>query len=142
MVKVEADGYSAWFRRDLAVPEEGDLSGVTATLEGATTIRGRVIDAVTGAPIGGAWVYAERRDEDGAPKDDGRVRTLVSTESKPDGTYALEKAPPSSVNVIVWLALGYVTSDRDPTCRRDGVAGGAVGIDFKLVPVTVPPPTK
>lgn len=142
LVKVDADGYSAWFRRDLTVPEEGDLSGVTATLEGATTIRGRVLDAATGRPIGGVWVYAERRDDEGTPKDDGRVRTLVSAESKPDGTYVLEKAPPSAVNVIVWLALGYTTSDRDPTCRRDGVMGGASGVDFKLVSVTQSPPGK
>ena len=140
LLKVEADGYAAWFRRDLAVPEEGDLAGVTATLEGATTIRGRIVDAASGVPIGGAWVYAEMRDEEGAPKDGGRVRTLVSGESKPDGTYVLEKAPPSNVSVIVWLALGYVTSDRDPTCRRDGVRGGASGIDFRLVSVDVKPP--
>lgn len=142
LVKVEADGYTAWFRRDVVVPDEGDLAGVAATLEGSTTIRGRVVDAVTGAPIGGAWVYAELVDAEGAPKDDGRVRTLVSAESKPDGTYLLEKAPPSTVNVIVWFALGYVTSDKNPTSRRDGVRGGAAGVDFKLAPIAPPAPAK
>lgn len=141
LVKVEADGFAAWFRRDLTVPEEGDLAGVTATLEGATTIRGRVTDAETGAGIGGAWVYAELVEDGGAPKDDGRVRTLVSGETKPDGTYVLEKAPPSAVNVIVWLAFGYVTSDKNPTSRRDGVRGGASGVDFKLGRIPPPAPT-
>lgn len=142
LLKVEADGYSAWFRRDLAVPEESDLAGITATLEGATTIRGRVLDATTGAGIGGAWVYAEMVDADGVAKDEGRVKTLVSAETRPDGTFVLEKAPPSTMNVIVWLALGYVTGYRDPTCRREGVRGGAAGVDFKLVPVTAGAPGK
>ena len=142
LLKVEADGYTAWFRRDLNVPDESDLVGITATLEGATTIRGRVLDATTGAGIGGAWVYTEMVDADGVPKDDGRVKTLVSAETRPDGTYVLEKAPPSTMNVIVWLALGYVTGYRDPACRREGVRGGSMGIDFKLVPVTAVPPPK
>jgi hypothetical protein len=140
LVKVEADGFTAWFRRDLQVPDEGDLAGITATLEGATTIRGRVLDAGSGAPIGGAWIYAEVVDAEGQPKDDGRVRTLVSAESAQDGTYVLEKVPPGSVAVIVWLAFGYVTSDRDPTSRRDGVRGGSSGVDFRLL--RVPPPPK
>ena len=138
LLKVEADGYAAWYRRDLKVPETGDLTGITATLEGVQTIRGRVLDAATGRGIGGAWVYATARDPDGQPKDEGRVRALVSVESKPDGTYVLEKVPPGTHDVAVWLALGYKTGRDQPASRRDATASGATGIDFRLEPL-VPP---
>ncbi len=138
LLKVEADGYAAWYRRDLKVPEEGDLTGITATLEGVQTIRGRVLDAATGRGIGGAWVYATARDPEGQPKDEGLVRALVSVESKPDGTYVLEKVPPGTHDVAVWLALGYKAGRDQPASRRESTASGATGIDFRLEPL-VPP---
>ena len=139
IVKVEADGYAAWFRKDLVVPADGDLVGVTATLDGALSIRGRVLSADTGRGVPGAWVYATGKDVAGAPKDEGAVRPLVSAETGPDGGYLLEHLPPGAVDVVVWLALGYRTAWDDPTCRRDGVTAGSPGVDFRLVSSAAPP---
>jgi len=139
IVKVEADGFAAWFRKDLVVPADGDLVGVTATLDGALSIRGRVLSSDTGRGIAGAWVYATGKDVAGAPKDEGAVRPLVSAETGPDGGYLLEHLPPGAVDVVVWLALGYRTAWDDPTCRRDGVSAGSPGVDFRLVSSASPP---
>lgn len=139
IVKVEADGYAPWFRKDLVVPADGDLVGLTATLDGAMSLRGRVLSADTGRGIAGAWVYATGKDAAGAPKDDGAVRPLVSAETGPDGAYLLERLPPGAVDVVVWLALGYRTAWDDPTCRRDAVSAGSSGVDFRLVSSATPP---
>ncbi len=136
ILKVEADGFAAWYRKDLSVPAEGDVTGIEARLEGATTIRGRVLAADTGEGIAGGWVYAQWRQPEGE-KDDGRVRTLVSAETGAGGAYVLEKVPPGALDVVVWFAAGFVTGWNDPTCRRDSTPAGSTGVDFRLV--RVPP---
>lgn len=135
LLKVEADGYAPWYRRDLVVPEEGDLVGVTATLEGTGVVRGRVLSAEGSRPIRGAWIVAQTREAPGEARDEGRVRTLVTAESGADGAYALVGVPPGFVDVVVWFAAGHVTAWNDPTSRRDAVTAGATGVDFRLVPV-------
>jgi hypothetical protein len=140
LLKVEAEGFAPWYRKDLQAPVEGDLSGLTATLEGALTIAGRVAVDGTGAPVAGAWVVALSRPAEGAPPDDGAVRRVVSGETASDGTYVLEKVPPGTFDVVVWIALGYATGDREPSSRREGTAAGSRGVDFRLKPVVASGP--
>jgi len=138
LVRVDADGFSPWFRRDLVVPAEGDLAGVTATLEGARSVSGRVLAADTGRPVPGAWVFAVARGAKDAP-DGGRVNPLVNLETGPDGAYVLAGLPPGPVDVAVSLALGYKNAWQDPaTAKKEGVAAGATGVDFRLVPLVDP----
>jgi protocatechuate 3,4-dioxygenase beta subunit len=140
ILRVDADGFAPWFRRDLVVPAEGDLVGVTATLEGSKSVSGRVLAADTGKPVGGAWVFAVARTAKDAP-DGGRVDPLVTLETGPDGSFVLGGLPPGAVDVAVSLALGYKNAWQDPaTARRDGVVAGATGVDFRLVPVVDPAP--
>jgi protocatechuate 3,4-dioxygenase beta subunit len=139
LLKVEATGFAAWYRKDLLVPEEGDVTDVVATLEGAAKITGRVSAAEGGAHLAGAWVYAQWKGAVGDAKDDGRVRTVVSAETAADGSYALERCPPGTYDVVVWFAAGYVTGD-DPACRRAGVAAGTTGVDFRLARTPTTPP--
>ncbi len=140
LLKVEADGYAPWYRRDLVVPDSGDLVGVTATLDGVGVVKGRVASSDGGRGIRGAWVVAQTREAPGEAKDEGRVRTLVTAETAADGSYVLERVPPGFVDVVVWFAAGHVTAWNDPTCRRDAVVAGATGVDFRLVPIPPPDP--
>jgi hypothetical protein len=67
--------------------------------------------------------------------------TLVTLETGPDGAYVLGGLPPGPVDVAVSLALGYKNAWQDPaTARRDAVAAGSTGVDFRLVPVVDPAP--
>ncbi|HVG94458.1 MAG TPA: carboxypeptidase-like regulatory domain-containing protein [Planctomycetota bacterium] len=139
ILKVEAEGFAPWFRRDLTVPEDGDLLGLAVALEGARSVKGRVFAADTGRPIPGVWVYARVRDAEDAPKDDGLVRNTASAETGADGAYVLERLPPGPVEVAVWLALGYRNSWEDPqNAKRESVPAGSTGIDFRLVPQGAP----
>ncbi len=119
IVRVDADGFAPWFRRDLTVPPEGDLAGVTATLEGARSVSGRVLAADTGRPVPGAWVFAVARGAKDAP-DGGRVNPLVNLETGPDGVYVLAGLPPGAVDVAVSLALGYKNAWQDPATAKEG----------------------
>lgn len=140
ILRVDADGFAPWFRRDLVVPAEGDLAGVTATLEGSKSVSGRVLAADTGKPVAGAWVFAVARLPKDAP-DGGRVDPLVTLETGPDGAYVLGGLPPGPVDVAVSLSLGYKNAWQDPaTARKEGVAAGSTGVDFRLVPLVDPAP--
>ena len=134
ILRVDADGFAPWFRRDLTVPPEGDLTGVTATLSGSKSVSGRVVSAETGAPLAGAWVYAVARDAQGE-RDDGRVQPLVSAETGADGRYALAGLPPGPLQVGVSVALGFKNAWEDrESARREDVPAGSSGVDFRLVP--------
>jgi protocatechuate 3,4-dioxygenase beta subunit len=138
VVKVEREGFCDWYRKDVAVPEEGDATPLTATLEGSLPIRGRVLDATTGAPVPGCWVYAKEEDpSEGEATDPGRVRPLSSGQTAPDGTYSLDRLPPGRFEVVAWLAIGYraaAQDGRNPDYRRREVRAGSSAIDFRLPP--------
>jgi protocatechuate 3,4-dioxygenase beta subunit len=141
VVKVEADGYADWFRSDVHVGEDGLQPALTATLEGAHTIRGRVSDARTGAPIAECWVYARAEDAVDAAPDPGRVKPLVSAQTGADGAFLLQAVPPGRYEVVCWLALGYVAYVQDaksPAVRRLGIEAGARAVDFRLEPEAPP----
>jgi hypothetical protein len=139
VVKIEREGYCDWYRKDVVVVAEGPSRAVEATLEGASQVRGRVVDAVTGRPIAACWVYAREEDpaEGAPPPDPGRVRPLSSSQTEADGTYALDRLPPGRFEVVAWLAIGYrgaAQDHRNPDFRRKDVAPGASGVDFRLPP--------
>lgn len=136
LLRVDADGFSPWFRRDLVVPTEGDLGGVVATLQGARSVAGRVLASDTGRPVPGAWVFAVARTPAGEAADGGRVDPLVTLETGPDGAYVLSGLPPGPVDVAVSVCLGYQNAWQDPaSARKEGVAAGSTGVDFRLVPL-------
>ena len=142
LLKVEKDGYSAWYRRDVKIGTEGPQPAVTATLIATMRVSGRVKAGDTGRALAGAFVYArERGPVEGEEPDPGRVQALVSTETAADGSYVLDKVPPGIHEIVVWFAAGYIGAAQDwrnPKVRRKDVPAGARGIDFELDPIVVP----
>ena len=85
-------------------------------------------------------MFAVARLPKDAP-DGGRVDPLVTLETGPDGAYVLGGLPPGPVDVAVSLSLGYKNAWQDPaTARKEGVAAGSTGVDFRLVPLVDPAP--
>jgi protocatechuate 3,4-dioxygenase beta subunit len=142
LVKVEHEGYADWYRKDLVVGDEGVQAALGVVLEGALSIRGRVLADDSGQGIPGAWVYAQESDPAaGEASDPGRVRALVSVQTGPDGSFVLDRLPPVRCEVVVWLAVGYAAAAQDwknPAARRPDVVPNAAGVDFRLAPA-VPP---
>lgn len=136
LLRVDADGYATWFRRDLVFPAEGDLRGVTARLLGSLAVSGRVLAADTGAPVPGAWVYARARA--GESPDGGRVDPLVTLEVGADGTFHLTGLPPGPVEVGVSVCLGFRNRWEDPEHARKDVPAGSAGLVFRLRPTVDP----
>ncbi len=142
LLKVEMDGYAAWYRRDKKIGAEGLQPLVHVELESTLTIQGRVVSGVDGRPLARAFVYArERGPSAGEAEDPGRVQAVVSAETDDDGRYVLDRVPPGTHEVVVWFAdghLGGAQAWRNEHVRHKGVAAGARGVDFRLDPV--PPP--
>ena len=134
LLKVELEGYAAYYRRDLTVGAEGLQPALAIELESMLTIRGTVTSAPGGGPIAKAFVYARERGLPDAP-DPGRVQAVVSAETDARGRYVLEGVPPGAHEVVVWFADGHVAAVQDwrnPRVRRKGVEAGASGVDFAL----------
>ena len=79
LLKVEAEGYAAWYRRDLALLVDAPAPVLGIELESTWTIRGRVVSDGDGGPLVRVFVYARERgtgDEDapdpGGAAQDGR----------------------------------------------------------------------
>lgn len=142
LLKVELEGYAAYYRRDLTIAVEGRPPTLAIELESTLTIRGRVRSAEGGAPIPQAFVYArERGPSDGAPPDPGRVQAVISAETDASGRYVLEGVPAGMHEVVVWFADGHIGAAqnwRNENVRRKDVEAGAQAIDFALD--AVPPP--
>lgn len=142
LLKVEMEGYAAYYRRDLDITAEGTPPALAIELESTMTIRGRVTSAEGGTPIAQAFVYArERGAGDGAPVDPGRVQAVVSAETDAQGRYVLENVPAGVHEVVVWFADGHIGAAQDhrrDSVKRKDVEGGATGVNFVLDPV--PPP--
>jgi len=142
LLKVEKQGFSAWYRRDLVIGEEGRQAAITVELEATLTVSGRVTGGDTGHPLARAFVYArERAPVEGQAPDPGHVQAVVSTETDAAGRYVLDKIPPGRHDIVVWFAEGYIGAAqhwRNPKVRKKDVPAGAKGIDFALDPV--PPP--
>ena len=133
LVKIELEGYAAWYRRDAQVPEDGDPQPLRAQLVPSLQIEGRVASSVGGRPIAKAFVYA-REERDKEEPDLGRVQAVVSSETAADGTYVLRGIAPGAYEVVVWYAPGHVGALNDrknANARRDAVAG-ARRVDFAL----------
>lgn len=132
LIKVEAEGYAAWYRRDATVPEEGDPPPLRAQLVPSMKIEGRVRSKVGGQAIGKAFVYA--RELDGSEPDEGRVDAFVSTETAADGSYTLEGVAPGAYEVVVWYAPGHIghLNDRKNEGARRNTNAGARRVDFEL----------
>jgi hypothetical protein len=141
-VKVEREGYAAWYRNDVVVGGEGLQPTLAVGLVGGRRIRGRVLDARTGAGVAEAWVYAKEQSSlDGAAPEPGRVLALLSAQTGADGSFTIEPLPPARYEVVAWLAFGYVAhaqEPRNPALKRDAVEAGAEGLEFRLEPE--PPP--
>lgn len=144
LLKVEHDGYAAWYRRDQQIAGEGLQAAVTAELVPTLSISGRVRSKGTGEPVPNAFVYAhERGAGDGQPQDPGHVQAIVSTQTDAQGRYVLDRVPPGVHDVVVWFAEGHVAAAQDwhhPGVRRQDVPAGSRGIDFELDPIPVQPP--
>jgi len=139
LLKVEKEGFAAWYRRDVAIGEESLQPAITVELEATLSVRGRVTALDTGLPLARAFVYArELGAVEGQEPDAGRVQAIVSAETGPDGRYVLDKVPPGTHDIVVWFAEGYIGAAqewRNEQVRKRGVAAGASGIDFTLEPV-------
>ena len=142
MLKVEQDGFAAWYRRDIQIGAEGDYPAMTIELESTLTVRGTVRSKATERPIGRAFVYArERGPAEGQPEDPGRVQAVVSTETDMDGNYVLDRLPAGTHEIVVWFAEGHVAAAQDwrsENVRRKDVVAGARGVDFVLDPLPLP----
>ncbi len=136
LLKVEKQGFSAWYRRDLMIGEEGLQPALTIELEATLTVSGRVTGSDTGRGLARAFVYArERSPGEGQAADEGRVQAVVSTETDARGYYVLGKVPPGVHDIVVWFAEGYVGAAQDwrhEKVRKKDVAAGAKGVDFAL----------
>ena len=142
LLKVEQDGYAAWYRRDVPIEGEGLQPALTVELTSTLTIQGRVRSEGTGGAIPRAFVYArERGPGEGQAEDPGRVQAVVSAETDAQGRYVLSQVPPGTHEVIVWYAEGHVAAAQDwrnAKVRQRDVAAGASGVDFAL-DATKPP---
>ena len=142
LLKVEKEGFSSWYRRDMLIGEEGLQPAITVELEATLTVRGRVTAGDTGRPLARAFVYArERAPVEGQDPDPGRVQAVVSTETDADGRYVLDKVPPGLHDIVVWFAEGYIGAAqkwRNANVRKREVPAGAKGVDFALDPIKPP----
>ena len=132
LVKVELEGYAAWYRHDVQVPDEGDASPLRAQLVPSMSIHGHVRSKATGQGIAKAFVYA--RERKGDEPDLGRVQAVVSAEADTHGHYVLGGIAPGTYEVVVWIAPGHVgelMDRRNPHVRQDARAG-ARAVDFQL----------
>ena len=145
LVKIERVGFTTWYRHDIVVPEDDDPAAITAVLEPAGEIRGRVRILGTRAPVADAYVYAREPRGEGEPRvAEGRVRALVSTETDASGAFLLPGLAPGNYEVVVWFAPGCIAEAQDwrnPRIRIKGVAVGASQANFDLDPIPpVQPP--
>lgn len=144
LLKVELEGYAAWYRRDLRIGTEGPQPALAVELESTLTIRGRVTSRGDGRPLARAFVYMrERGPAEGEAQDPGRVQAVLSCETDAQGRYVLEGVPPGVHEVVVWFADGHVGAAQDRRnehVRRRGVEAGASGVDFVLDALEPPAP--
>lgn len=95
------------------------VTAATLPAQEAGAIRGVVVDAITGAPLGGVGITV--------------VGSELAAETDAEGSYQLRGIPPGLVKVSAQL-IGYVPITTPWYSIRPGAT---TQIDFKLAPLTV-----
>ena len=147
LLKVERDGYVAFYRRDLSLQPDQVMENYVVTLTKGETISG-VVKGEDGKPLAGAMVAVtkqqnprarrrrrrRRRRRPGAA-DDGAVEPTHERPHGRQGRFTVENIPPGSgYTVLVWFATGYkgFGMNEDPKAIVRGVGTGTRDVEFKL----------
>ncbi len=146
LLKVEKDGYTVFYRRDLLIRADDVLDNQVVTLTKGETISG-VVKGEDGKPIAGVTVAATkqtnpRRGPGGggagasadATANDGTVEPQLTGRTDDQGRFTIENIPAAGAySVLVWFApgyRGYVQQD-DGAIQR-GVATGSRDVEITL----------
>jgi hypothetical protein len=118
LLKVEKDGYTVFYRRDLLVRADDVLDNQVVTLTKGETLSG-VVKGEDGKPIAGVTVAATKQANPmrGGPggganaepqASDGTVEPQLTDRTDDQGRFTIENVPPGSTySVLVWFAQGY-----------------------------------
>ncbi|MEZ4452694.1 MAG: carboxypeptidase regulatory-like domain-containing protein [Nannocystaceae bacterium] len=126
-VNVEVQAAEGTASRKATIPEGGEADGVTLGLAARGALRGRVVDADTGAPVAGymARVQSANGRASAAELDPGGRRTTDA-----DGRFELQQVPSGPVVLHLWPAGarsgGYVDAEVTLTVRPGGTTDAGV----------------
>jgi len=146
LLKVEKDGYTVFYRRDVMIRADDVLDNQVVTLTKGETISG-VVKGEDGKPLAGVTVAATKQANPargpggggaGAPADattnDGTVEPQLTDRTDEQGRFTIENIPSAGAySVLVWFApgyRGYVQQD-DGAIKR-GVATGSRDVEITL----------
>jgi hypothetical protein len=107
--------------RDVEVPPGEDVDMGDVRLEPGRTLRGRVVNSRTGAPVAGASVRVNLADDD---PDSEEFQWASGVRTQPDGTFTLEQLRPRSIRLEV--------HHEDYTRHRQRVEPGEEPLEVRL----------
>jgi protocatechuate 3,4-dioxygenase beta subunit len=146
LVKVEKEGYTTSYRRDLSIGADEVRDNHMVTLIKGQTISG-VVKGDDGKPVAGAFVAVtkqanpQRMGGGGAPApadstetSDGTVEPQMNDRADDQGRFTVEGIPPGpSYTVLVWFANGYRGyAAGDEGAIKRGIPTNARDVEFVL----------
>jgi hypothetical protein len=143
LLKVEKEGYTVFYRRDLLVRADDVLDNQVVTLTKGETISG-VVKGEDGKPLAGITVAATKQANpmrgapgggaEAAPASDGTVEPQLTDRTDDQGRFTIENVPPGSTySVLVWFAQGYRGyAQQDDGAIKRAVATGSRDVELTL----------
>lgn len=144
LLKVEKDGYTVFYRRDLLVRADDVLDNQVVTLTKGETLSG-VVKGEDGKPLAGVTVAATKQANPmrGGPggganaepqASDGTVEPQLTDRTDDQGRFTIENVPPGSTySVLVWFAPGYRGyAQQDEGAIKRAVATGSRDVELTL----------
>ena len=146
LLKVERDGYVAYYRRDMTVQPDQVMDNYVVTLSKGETISG-VVKGEDGKLVSGAMVAVTKQQDPAgfgaaatpAPAtggDEGAVEPSMNDRTDAQGRFTIDNvAPGSGYSVVVWFAMGYkgYGQSKDVKAIVRGVSSNTRDVEFTLV---------
>ena len=143
LLKVECEGYSTYYRRDLVFQPDQVLENYSITVVKGEPISG-VVRGDDGKTIAGAFVAVTKQatptrmgaqpDPNAPASSDGTVEAQMSDQTDDQGRFTIENVPPGTTySVLVWFAQGYKGfASGDETAIKRGVTPGTHDVELIL----------
>jgi hypothetical protein len=143
LVKVEANDYVTFYKRNLRVQPGGNYDNYTVRLDKGEIVEG-IVRGTDGKIVTGAYVALTQRDE---PTMDGGG-TVPEGEEAPDvepsrgaqtdenGRFRIVNVPRGTYSAVVWFARGYKTYRREQNASaiKRGISAPSGEVEFRLEP--------